>query len=53
MTVDVHERARLTEGNRVTGPAIIEEYSGTTVLPPGSEALVVGGLGLLIKASKA
>ena len=47
--VDVHERAALLEGARVKGPAIIEEYSGTTVLPPGSEARVVGGLGLLIR----
>ena len=49
VTVDVHERASLPEGARVAGPAIIEEYSGTTVLPPGSEAHVVGGLGLLIQ----
>ena len=49
LSVEVHERARLEEGDRVVGPAIIEEYSGTTVLPPGFEASVVGGLGLLIK----
>ncbi len=51
LTVDVHQRDQLHEGDRVRGPAIIEEYSGTTVLPPGSEAHVVGGLGLLIQDS--
>jgi N-methylhydantoinase A len=51
LTVPVHQRDRLSEGARIPGPAIIEEYSGTTVLPPGSEARVVGGLGLLIQDS--
>ena len=51
LTVDVHQRDQLREGDHVRGPAIIEEYSGTTVLPPGSEARVVGGLGLLIQDS--
>ena len=28
-------RDRLLAGNRVTGPALIEEYASTTVLAPG------------------
>jgi len=49
LLVDVHRRDLLEQGAHIEGPAIIEEYSGTTVLPPGSEARVVGGLGLLIQ----
>jgi N-methylhydantoinase A len=51
LVVAVHQRDLLNEGARIQGPAIVEEYSGTTVLPPGSEARVVGGLGLLIQDS--
>ena len=36
--------ARLPAGCRLTGPAIIEEYSATTLLGPGDEA-TVGALG--------
>jgi N-methylhydantoinase A len=31
----VYDRARLTTGQKVSGPAIISEYSATTVVPPG------------------
>ncbi len=31
-------RERLRPGNRLAGPAVIAEYSGTTVLPPGWRA---------------
>ncbi len=33
-------RERLRSGNRLRGPAVIAEYSGTTVLPPGWRARV-------------
>ncbi len=33
-------RERLHAGNRLRGPAVIAEYSGTTVLPPGWRARV-------------
>ena len=36
----VHERARLAPGNQVEGPAVIEEMSSTTVVPPGYRANV-------------
>jgi N-methylhydantoinase A len=31
----IHDRARLLAGNRLPGPAIVAEYSGTTVIEPG------------------
>ena len=45
----VHHRGELRHGDLVQGPAVIEEYSGTTVVPPGARARVVGGDGLLIE----
>lgn len=38
----VYARERLRPGNRVAGPAVISEYSATTVLPPGWKARVDG-----------
>ena len=40
------QREALTEGVRFQGPAIIEEYSGTTLLPPKWSAQVTRGLHL-------
>ena len=37
------DREALPEGVRFTGPAIIEEYSGTTLLPPGWTASLTAG----------
>jgi len=37
------DRDALCEGVRFRGPAIIEEYSGTTLLPPGWTASVMSG----------
>jgi N-methylhydantoinase A len=36
----VWERERLPEGARLDGPAIVEEFGATTVLPPGWHGLV-------------
>jgi len=37
-------RGLLSPGHRVEGPAIVEEFSGTTLVPPGSVAeVLVGG----------
>jgi N-methylhydantoinase A len=33
--VDVHERERLAPATTLTGPAIVEEFGATTVVPPG------------------
>ena len=42
----VHRRADLPAGTVIEGPAVIEEYSATTILGPG-ERLSVGALGEL------
>jgi len=34
-TTSIYDRARLLAGNRIDGPAVIEEYASTTVLWPG------------------
>ncbi len=36
----LYDRARLLAGNRISGPAIIEEYGSTTVIFPGQQAIV-------------
>jgi N-methylhydantoinase A len=33
-----YDRARLVAGNRIDGPAVINQYDTTTVLPPGLTA---------------
>ncbi len=40
MRAPLYDRARLRAGNRFAGPAIVTEYSATTVVPPGWRALV-------------
>jgi N-methylhydantoinase A len=40
LEVPVLDRERLLPGNRFDGPAIVHEYSATTVVPPGSRAEV-------------
>lgn len=47
--VPIFAREHLTTHSRIQGPAIIAEYSGTTALPPGWTARVVGGRGLLLE----
>ena len=42
----IYDRARLRGGHRVVGPALIQEYASTTVLPPG-DTLVVDAMGNL------
>jgi N-methylhydantoinase A len=43
----VYERARLGAGHRITGPAVVEQFDSTTLIPPDHEALV-DELGLLV-----
>ena len=38
----IYDRRFLSSGTEVMGPAIIDEYSGTTVVPPGCRAKVQG-----------
>jgi len=44
-----YRRAALAAGNRINGPALIEEYASTTVLMPG-DVLEVDALGNLVIA---
>ncbi|MER5393461.1 hydantoinase B/oxoprolinase family protein [Saccharopolyspora sp. NPDC002686] len=46
--VDVHDRYALAPGDRIDGPAIIEERESTTVIPPGDSVLVDPALNLRI-----
>ena len=49
----VHTRAKLAEGVRVAGPALIAEDQTTTAVPDGWEARVVGGGHLLVERQAA
>src|SRR5579862_4213300 len=40
MTAPVYDRARLHSGHKFNGPAIVIEYSATSVIPPGCRAHV-------------
>lgn len=44
----VYERDRLTAGAAFAGPAIVEQFDSTTVVPPGMSATVDGFLNILI-----
>jgi N-methylhydantoinase A len=35
LTTAIYERNQLAVGKRYSGPAVITEYSATTVVPPG------------------
>ena len=43
----LYARERLRPGDRISGPALVIEYSSTTVLPPGCD-LRVDGYGALV-----
>ncbi len=47
------DRRRLQAGNRITGPALVEEYASTTVVPPGAALEVdpFGNLSIEVAAS--
>ncbi|NGN43904.1 hydantoinase/oxoprolinase family protein [Mesorhizobium sp. CGMCC 1.15528] len=44
----VYERDRLTAGAAFAGPAIVEQFDSTTVVPPGMSVTVDGFLNILI-----
>jgi N-methylhydantoinase A/oxoprolinase/acetone carboxylase beta subunit len=50
-----YDRASLGAGNRLTGPAIVNQYDSTTVIPPGLEASVdrFGNIVIEVAASAA
>ena len=45
----VYERDRLAIGDIITGPAIIEQFDATTVIPPGWSARVDGYRNLMLE----
>jgi 5-oxoprolinase (ATP-hydrolysing) len=49
LEAEVHDRYRLQEGDRIAGPAIIEERESTTVVPPG-DSIEVDAIGNLVIA---
>lgn len=42
----IYERSRLAAGERVLGPAVVEQEDTTTLIPPGWQATVVAGAAL-------
>jgi len=45
----IHDRAKLTLGETIRGPAVIEQEDSTTLLPPGWQASVVVGAALMME----
>ena len=48
----VYDRARLKAGNRIDGPAVIEEYDATTVLHPDWTAVVDKFANIILSTKK-
>ena len=46
----IYDRDKLDAGNRIAGPAIIEQMDATTVIPPGMTARVEPYLNLILEA---
>lgn len=42
----IYERGKLAAGERIVGPAVIEQEDSTTLVPPGWQATVVAGAAL-------
>ena len=49
---DVYDRYRLLAGNRVAGPAVVEEKDSTTVVHPGYQAEVDASGNMLIAEAR-
>ena len=48
----VLDRSALSESEAVAGPAIIEEATATTLVPPGWQARLIGGGHLVLKPAE-
>jgi N-methylhydantoinase A len=48
VTTGIYDRSQLQPGKKHAGPAVVSEYSGTTVVPPGMRFWVDGAGNLLI-----
>ncbi len=51
VTVPVYDRDRLHAGNRIAGPAIVEQMDATTVILPGQAGRVEPYLNLILEAA--
>ena len=47
----IYDRERLEPGNRIAGPAIVEQMDATTIVLPGMTARVEPYLSLILEAS--
>jgi N-methylhydantoinase A len=47
----IYDRDRLKNGARIEGPAIVEQFDSTTVLPPGTRSVVDEYLNLIVDLS--
>ena len=50
VTCPVYDRERLDAGNRIEGPAIVEQMDATTLILPGMTARVEPKLSLILEA---
>jgi len=48
----IYAREKLVSGNRVEGPAVVEQYDATTVIPPGWNAVVDGFSNLCLSSGE-
>jgi N-methylhydantoinase A len=46
----IYDRDKLDAGNRIAGPAIVEQMDATTVIPPAMTARVEPYLNLILEA---
>ena len=51
-TAPIYDRAHLTPGDKVSGPAIVTEFDSTTVVLAGYEAEIDADLNLLIRPTE-
>jgi N-methylhydantoinase A len=48
LTTNIYERDKLDAGAHMAGPAIIEQFDATTVVPPGWTAMVDGNFNVIL-----
>ena len=51
MTCPVYDRTKLEAGNRIPGPAVVEQMDATTVVLPGMMARVDAYANLILEAA--
>ncbi len=51
MSCPIYDRDRLDAGNRIVGPAIVEQMDTTTIILPGMTARVEPYLNMVLEAS--